>query len=804
MIETAIEPEVVEKLTCYHCGSDCPDEKLKTDDHSFCCDGCLTVYQILSGNGMEQYYKLNNRPGTKTISRERFAALDSPEIADLFFKYRDGKTASVVFNLPSIHCSSCLWLLENLHKVDNRIIRVNVNFPSKEAHIYYQEDQLSLKDLALLLQRIGYPPHIAEIKDTSTNQVEYQKYIRLGVAGFCFGNIMLFSFPEYLGISESDQNFRTFFGILNIILSIPVFFYGGWPFLSAAWTGLKEKQLNIDVPIALGLVVMLIRSLYELLSGTGHGYIDSLAGLVFFMLLGRLFQDKSYRALSFEHDYKSFFPLAAAVIEDNEEKITPVKDIKPGDKIRIRSHEIIPADSKLTDGEAFIDFSFVTGEPAPVRVKKGETIYAGGRQTAGVIELEVLRPVSKGYLSTLWENDIFQKPKKSRAMLIDRISHVFTPVVLLIAIISGIGWWLSGDINTAINAFTAVLIIACPCALALSAPFAYGNATRILARKGFYLRNSQVIESLADVDMVVLDKTGTLTDSKGSEVIYDGNALSEEEKEWISALASQSVHPLSRAISASFPENGSNSLSEVEEIKGKGIRAYCGDKELRLGSGVFTGVLGEVKKGTVYFSVDGEVRGHFRINQKYRTNMEHMLEDLSSTTKVAVLSGDSDAERNFLTSLLPEDSEIHFNQQPIDKLEKVERFKNNGSKVLMAGDGLNDAGALKAADFGISVAEDSTQFTPSCEGILSATALYQLPKYLQFSKATVRAVKFCIALSFAYNIVGLFYASSGMLSPVFAAILMPLSSVSVVVLSTALTHSASSKIYGNGFRGISE
>ncbi len=453
-----------------------------------------------------------------------------------------------------MHCSSCLYLLENLHRLDEGIISSRVNFTRKEANIIFLNKPTSLRKVAELLNAIGYEPYISLNDLTETRPVINKSMIyQLGVAGFCFGNIMLMSFPEYLGVDASEAGLREIFRWMNFALAIPVFLYSALPFYLSSWKSLQHKFLNIDAPIALAIIVTFIRSAYEVLSGTGGGYFDSMTGIVFFMLAGRILQDKTYRQLSFERDYTSYFPIAVSVLKENKEIPTLLPEIKAGDTLLIHHEELIPADGILTRGKAFIDYSFVTGESVPVLKEVGEIVYAGGKQTEGNIEILVVKEVAQSYLTKLWNRDDpmaggFRKQEQAKSVsFVHLLSRYFTYIIFTIAAATAVYWGVN-DTHKLWPAVTAIFIIACPCALLLSNTFTNGNILSILGRNHLYLRNAQVIEDIANADHIVFDKTGTLTSTQEQDIMYEGGPLSRQQKQRIAALARCSNHPLSKAL----------------------------------------------------------------------------------------------------------------------------------------------------------------------------------------------------------------------------------------------------------------
>ncbi len=792
---------------CYHCGDFCKDDSIKIDEKVFCCNGCRTVYQILNENQLCNYYAIGETPGIslKNPIVTKFDYLDEEKIVDQIIDFKDENTTAVSFYIPQMHCSSCIWLLENLYNLNNAVSFSRVNFLKKILSVRFNNKQLSLKELVKLLSSIGYEPQIkldsAEKKQDSSSAKKL--YYKIGIAAFCFGNIMLLSFPEYLNINVSEVFYRKVFGYLNLLLSLPVFFYSASEYFLSAWGGLKKKIINIDFPISLGILVLFSRSVYEIFTFTGSGYFDSLTGLIFFLLIGKLFQEKTYESLNFERNYKSYFPLAVTVKKDKKEKSIPVADLKIGDRIIIRKHEIIPADSILFNGNGLIDYSFVTGESHPVEKVSGEMIFAGGRQTGAAIEVEVVKEVSQSYLTRLWNNDSFQKRNQSSfTSFSNSVSKYFTIVILLIASGAGLYWF--PDTAKALNVFTAVLIVACPCALALSIPFTLGNSLRIFGRNKFYLKNTGAIEEMAKIDSIVFDKTGTITELDNSRIEFIGAELNDFQKEVIKSLVKNSTHPLSKIIYDNL--NGENNFDVVnfDEINGEGIQGRIFDKEIRLGSVKFisqnvdTDIFNNYSEESfsskfdtkVYLSINKEVLGYFKISNSYRKGIESLIPELNSQYNLMLLSGDNEGEKSNLLKFFDDENQLHFKQTPDDKLNFIKNLQALNKKVMMIGDGLNDAGALSQSNFGVSVTDNISNFSPACDAILEASMLKRIKKFLHFSRISINIIYASFIISFVYNLVGLSFAVEGLLSPIVAAILMPISSISVVVFATLATNFA--------------
>lgn len=775
-------------IHCYHCGEDCRDDKIHIGAKLFCCEGCKMVYQILNQNDLCEYYSLNNNPGVNQqipVRENKFSFLDDDEIKASLVSFHNEEQTHVTFYLPQVHCSSCLWLLENLHRLENGVVSGKVNFTRKEVDIVFLNDKTSLRKVAELLTRIGYEPYISlndlkEMRPAINKAMIYQ----LGIAGFCFGNIMLMSFPEYLGIDASELGLRSIFRWFNFFLSLPVLLYSAIPFYVSSWKSLKHKFLNIDAPIALAIIITFIRSAYEVIGGTGGGYFDSMTGIVFFMLAGRILQDKTYRQLSFDRDYTSYFPIAVSILKENKEIPVTLPEIKPGDTLLLHHEELIPADGILTKGKAFIDYSFVTGESLPVLKEVGEIVYAGGKQTAGNIEILVVKEVAQSYLTKLWNrNDYKTEEKNTGKSFVHLLSRYFTYIVFAIAMVTAAYWFLT-DADKLWPAVTAIFIIACPCALLLSNTFTNGNVLRILGRNHFYLRNAQTIENIGRVDHIVFDKTGTLTTAHESDIIYTGKKLSAEQQQRVAALAANSSHPLSKAISVYLGSKADMQVQGFKEITGQGIEGLVSDDWVKMGS--FSFVTGQEKRDlhtAVYISFENDLYGSFHISNRYRKDISLLIQNLKKKYRLSVLSGDNDAERCKLQDLLGREAVLLFNQTPEDKLQYIRQLQQNGEKVMMIGDGLNDAGALKQSDIGIAVTEQANNFTPASDAIIEAKKLPVLTRFIRLCQVNKSIVIASFILSIVYNVIGLFFAVQGNLSPLIAAMLMPSSSLSILLIT---------------------
>lgn len=776
---------------CFHCGQKLEIEEIIFDKKYFCCAGCRTVYEILNTTGLENFYSMNPDAGVRPDAKENhhFQFLDTPEIFDKVVDFSDDGVTLVTFHIPVIHCTSCVWLLESLHDINPNIIYSTVNFTQKNVQISYKSDELKLSEIAKLITQLGYKPSVnLQTLDKKDNRHDRMLLYKLVVAGFCFGNIMLLAFPEYSGDEETwlDSN-KAFFRWGMFLLSLPVMFFSATDYFKSAWQGIKNKHINIDLPIAIGFWVLFLRSVYDIVFDLSPGFFDSIGGLAFFMLIGKWFQQRTYKSMAFDRDYKSFYPIAVLKISDGIEQPILLSDLQKGDRILIRNEEIIPADAVLMKGEGNIDNSFVTGEARLIPKKPGDKIFAGGKQSGQAIELEIIKDVKQSYLTQLWNNEAFQKEESRLNKLTNSISRYFVIIILLIAVASAIFWYYY-DSTQVMQVVTAILIITCPCALALSSPFILGNVMRIFGEKKFYIKSTATIESLAKVDDIVFDKTGTITESQSSTVVYSGEKLNEQERIAVNSILKNSNHPLSRILYNQFNLSEIVSVSDYQEISGKGQRAIVNGIEIKIGSKSFVEIKDEsdINRTQVYISMDGIVKGKFEFQNQYRKGLKEMISYLNSY-KISILSGDNDSERENLIQIFPNSTGIHFSQNPEQKLAFIQNQQKENHKVLMFGDGLNDAGAIKQSDVGIVLSEDVNNFSPSCDAILDARSFNSFPSFLKFSKIAIKLIWAAFAISFLYNVVGLAFAITGNLQPVVAAILMPVSSISVVLFATLST-----------------
>ena len=795
-----MEDPTVDSLLCSHCGTACSSTVISEHPHVFCCHGCQSVHHLLHENGLSNYYHIDEKaqiPIPKRDQHRSFEYLDKLEIRSRLIDFSDGHIARIRLHIPSIHCAACVWLLEHLYQLNPNIGESQVNLITKELSLSFDERTLKLSALIEQLHTIGYPPDLQlnQLSNPSKPAASLSRLtLQIGVAGFCFGNIMLLSFPHYLGLTESSgQEIDTLASYLPPLLTLPILLFSALDYWTAALRNIKQRHISIDVPIVMGIIALFLESSYLTFGSGNPGYWDSLAGLIFFLLCGKAFKQRTLDHLSFDRDFRAFFPLSVLRHHENGFASVAISEIKQGDQLQIRNQELIPADAILKSKSAAIDYSFVTGEADPVQLSADETVYAGGKNLGPTIELETSKPVSESYLTSLWNHHVFhENPTFEFRNLTDRFSQYFTLSILGIALVSACYWGLS-DPSQSLRVFASVLIVACPCALALAAPFASGTALRFLGNASIHLKNTRVVEQLARISTIVFDKTGTLTHAQARSTEFSGAPLSQTERHAITSIARHSAHPLSITLHEFLGnDQEAEEPTAYQELEGKGVSGEIDSTTVIYGSQDWLrerGIPGMENASSqgIHLAINGLYRGCFRIRPRYRRGIRELMTQLKDNFELRLASGDTNRDQNTIRAFFGKKAELSFNQNPYSKLQLIEELQRNRAHVMFVGDGLNDAGALKQANVGIAVTENTSHFSPASDVIVSAPSLARLPQLLQYSKATVAIIKISFVLSLAYNLIGVTLAATGKLTPLLAAILMPLSSITIIAFSTSAT-----------------
>lgn len=766
---------------CAYCESVCDSDIVHLNNQHYCCYGCATLSDVVA--------RMKHAPVDIAL---KYKQLDLPESFNELVDYQNDKLYKIAISLPAIHCSSCIELLEDLPSFMNGVLSCHVNFEQRRCTVSIRKN-VPLSAVAQLLDDIGYPPQISvsQKRNDAEKAINRTNLLKLALAGFCFGNIMLFSLPHYFGLGVTNQLFFTrLFSVLSMVLSLPVVAYAGRDYLTSAYKALSAGKLHINVPIAIGILSLFGWSFYEILSGAGIGYLDSLAGLIFFLLIGKWFQHKVYDHVSYHRNVQDFIPLVVRKLVHQQEEWVRIDSLEKGDIVRVKNEEIIPVNGILLKGIGRVDYAFITGESVPEPVQHLGAVYAGGCQESGELDIQLSEKPSIEKLWSTWSTN--SEVKEFRNSWLDAISHYFTLGVLAIALVAGAVWGFI-DMSRAIFVFSAVLIVACPCALALSAPFTYGNILRVFSKNNFFLKNANAIFTLGEIQHIVLDKTGTMTEKEALLVSFEGGELTAMDKQLIAAVTNQSTHPLSSIITHYLKGVDFLPTLHFKEEQGKGVEATVGGKFIKIGSSSWLNAADTSKATSVYVSIDEELIGHFRIQAKYRTGLETILNRLSTMVSLSVLSGDTDGEKSALHHLFPGFKMLKFKLKPAQKAQLISELQTQ-EKVMMIGDGLNDSAAIQRGDMGVALTENLNGFYPGSDAVLLSDSFEQLPEMVALAKYAKKIVRWSFLFSLMYNVTGVGFAVLGLLTPVIAAILMPLSSISVVLLVTVLVRLKSQKL----------
>lgn len=785
---------------CRHCGDSCDRAAIVTAAGTFCCNGCESVFTLLATHGMTAFYTCDVQPGTSQRAASqrdpgRFAALDDPEVARRFVTPRGDGLARVLFPTPTMHCASCLWLLEQLWRFHPGIVRSEANLMNRTVAVEFRPADISLRAIAEQLASLGYEPVLDQEPTAGVPATRRRLYLKIGLAGFAFGNVMLFSIPRYANGAALPPAFQELFGVLNLVFSLPVLLFSASDYFRAAWSAARARTITLDVPIALGLAVLFGRSAVEIISGAGEGFLDSFSGLVFFLLIGKLFQQKAFESIAFDRTVQSFLPLSVRVERESGVALTRVELLRPGDTIALRPQEVVPADSVLLDDHGAIDYAFVTGEQAPVAIERGALIQAGGRVSGQALRMTVARATSNSRLAGLWSDPVFEQDKAHwLTELLARFGWWFTVIAMSLAVIGAIAWWPDG--RKAAEVATAVLMIACPCAFTLAAPMTLGTAMGVLGRAGFYLKNSAVALDLSRVDTIAFDKTGTLT-TAAADATVTTSGFSDDEWRLVQRLAAQSVHPVSRAIAGSL--TGAGQADHIVETSGRGVTGTIDGHRVVLGSASYvadvTGHSITRESGAdlvTWAAVDDHAPGTIRLSAPDRPGMPAATLAIASRYVTWLLSGDHATEAPRWAAAFGD--RMKFRQSPEDKLATVRAEQAASRRVAMIGDGLNDAGALAAANVGIAVSDETACLVPACDAVIRGDQLPKLPQFLAYARRAQRVIVICFVVSIAYNWLGLTLALTGRLTPLATAILMPVSSLTIVALSVGLMRRGAHKV----------
>lgn len=798
------------RMLCTHCGLPVPPSRvLPQNSKQFCCNGCRSVHELIQQHGLNYFYDLRHEtsspsfPATNAGAKKEFAHYDSSEFEQLYVRTLESspqRLARIELFLEGIHCSACVWLIERLPHVVPGVAHITVDFGRSTAVLEYQPDQVQLSSIAETLTRFGYRPHPYRGAQYASLRKEEERRLlsALGVAGACAGNAMLIAICLYAAsFGFIDNRYWNFFRITSLFVALPTVVWSARIFYRGAFSSLRVRRIHLDVPISLGILVGFIASSINVWRAEGEIYFDSITMIVFLLLVSRFLQFRAQHKAAEKAEFLfSLLPRSAHRIRGSSVEDVPLESLQRGDIVEVRAGEGVPVDGVVLQGESLIDTAILSGESFPQAISVGSAVHAGVTNLSSVLRLEVVQTGEEtrlGRISRLATDVLRHKPRIVHA--VDRLSPWFVMIVLCAASIAFL-LGLEQSPAEGIERFVAVLVISCPCALGMATPLAFSTAIGFAARIGIHLRGSDALEALRLVRHVVFDKTGTLTTGKLAVVEAHGDP---EAFAAAAAVEAASAHPVAQAIVAHFrPRTGE--LSQVSETPGKGISALLGGDHFIIGSEAYLQQLGRTSTGplahnvqamreaglsVVYIARNDVLVGVLGVGDPLQAEAAAAVAFLKRQGYlVHLISGDhpSVVERVAETLGIPQER-ASGSVAPEGKLQYIQNLGANS--VLMFGDGTNDAAALAGAGIGIAAHGGAEPSLLVADAFFSRPDLRLVPAFILGAKRTLAKVRRNLLLSLSFNFLGISLALFGYISPLVAAILMPISSFVVVVSSFA-------------------
>lgn len=795
-------------VPCAHCGLPAPE---RADGPSFCCAGCRAVYGLLQDAGLGEFYALRSSLDAEPSRRPaeegdelsaRYAHLDDPEVV----RAHGVEPGRATLELTGLHCAACVWVLERLPRVLPGVVSARVDYGRGRIDLRWDPERLTLSAVAAALDRLGYPPRLrsddAEVERARRARGDLW---RLAVTGALAGNVMLLAFALYGGAGTSDAVLGGFLELLSLLLALPAVTWGALPFYRGAWSGLRARVLHMDLPISLGILAGFCASAVATLSGTGEPYYDSVTALVFLLLVGRYVQQRGQQRVATRSEL--WQGLVPGMVERSEAGVwrrVYVSAVQPGDRLRVPSGDRVAVDGRVVQGTGHVDLSMLTGESRPEPIAPGSSVLAGSVNTGPAVEITVEAVGRETRLGRVLERlGAADAERAPVARLADRLAGWFVATVIGLAVVGGAVWWLHAGPTRAFEVVVSLLVVSCPCALGLATPLALAVARGRAARAGFVVRSTAALEALAGARRIVLDKTGTVTE--GQVRVVDAGGSSGDEAVALAAVLERGArHPLAAALRRWARESGLDQsleqsqgqgqgtdadqpATDVVEHPGRGIEGTVRGRRVRVGSPRWiscTGVHHErlealLRRGAtpVVIEVDGEVAVVVGLGDRLRPEAVEIVQELRRQGYlVSLRSGDHPhIVEDVAETLGIEDA--RGDRSPEDKAAEVRGDRH----AIMVGDGINDALALRSAAVGVAVGGGAEAALAVADVYLQERGLRPLAALVQGARRTRAVIRRNLAFSLVYNVLFASLALAGLITPLLAAVLMPLSSLSVVL-----------------------
>lgn len=784
------------KVKCDHCHLEFSDEVMIHDgEYRFCCNGCRGIFHLLKDEGLESFY---SKMGDTTLSppSEQFEAssnFDTPVFNEQFVRVTAEGLQQVSLIIEGIHCAACVWLNEKaLHKMEG-VIEAHINYTNNKARITWDGEQVKLSAIIDMIRAIGYNafPYDASLQEVRANKERKDYYLRMAVATFATMNMMWVAIAQYAGyFTGITQDIKTILNIAEWVLATPVLFYSGWVFYRGAYYGLKNKTINMDLLVVTGSSLAYLYSIYITVLEKGEAYFDSVSMIITFVLFGKFLEVLSRKNAADTLDIiGKHIPREVSIVEEDSIRSINVNEVKEGDIILIRSGERTAIDGEVTQGEGSFDESNLTGESEPIFKRLGDKIISGTTSIDALIHYRATKDFAHSTLSTLvnlLENAMAQKP--SIEQLANRLSQHFSSTILFLAIATFWGWYFwPHSFDRSLMVGISVIIIACPCALALATPVATLVGLALGAKRGILFKSAAQIETMAKATMVVLDKTGTITMGR-PEVVY-ATLHSTFDRGALYTLVSSSKHPISRGVMEYLERSEETILSgvieEACEIPARGMVGRYNGVMIAGGNALLMQELGididsVSDQSLFYYAVDHALVATYELRDLPKEKAYESIELLKQLNlRVVMLTGDHEAAALRVASEVGID-EVHAHLTPEGKAAFVEKAHAQGEVVVMAGDGVNDLLALAAADIAIAMGNGSDIAIEVSDVVLMHDSLTSLAESFMISRRTYGLIKQNLGISLVYNSITIPLAMMGYVIPLIAAISMSFSSLLVV------------------------
>jgi P-type Cu+ transporter len=781
-------------IQCSHCHLEFNEEvMIKDEEHYFCCNGCQGVFHLLSDEGLDSFYEKagSTKLSPPTQQYEDSSNFNAPAFYDKFVKINSDGFSQVSLIIEGIHCSACVWLNEKaLHKMDG-VIEANINFTNNKATIVWADDVVKLSGIIDMIRAIGYNayPYDASIQEVQANAQRKDYYLRMAVAIFASMNVMWIAVAQYAGyFTGITQDIKTILNIAEGVLATPVLFYSGWIFFRGAYYGAKNKVVNMDLLVATGASLTFIYSLYITIVEDGEAYFDSVSMIITFVLIGKFLEVLSKKNAADTLDIiGKNLPSEVNIVQDGKIVSCNLNDVAIGDTVVISSGEKVLLDGEVVKGEGSFDESNLTGESDPIYKSIGDTIVSGTVSVDADIHYVASRDFEHSTLSnlvSLLESAINKKPKIEQ--MANKLSEHFSTTILALSFITFIVWWiLPHSFETSFMVGISVIVIACPCALALATPVATLVGLSLGAKKGILFKEAALLETMAKIDVLVLDKTGTITVGKPevvNEIVYK-----EFDRALLYALVKSSNHPIASGI-LKFIKN--ESIEEImfdyyKQVPASGIQAMYKEKSVLGGNlklinsaGITSDYVSD--NSLFYFCIDNEIVAIYELSDQIKENAKSLVSNLArKNVKTVMLTGDHAKTAQKVAAEVGID-EYLYEQTPENKSEYINQLHKDGKTVIMVGDGVNDILALAQADIGIVMGSGSDIAVDVSDVVLLNDSLKSLEDAFKISRTTYGLIKQNLGISLVYNAITIPLAMAGYVIPLVAAISMSVSSLLVV------------------------